>query len=213
MGDARFARAYERIRAAQDRVEAIRHLTDEEVVAALAGASRHNDPLLANVLATETQNRVRRSRTITSYLAEGTFSVDEQLRLTFVNPAMARLLGGDWPDYVGQRVDEVLVIRSADGSPLTGSPACPIRRVLEGEGVVELDGSIARLAHEALPVSLVVGPIVREGRVEGAVAAFRDVTERRRLESALSTTFGSPRRSRAWRRAWRSSRTRGGSWS
>lgn len=62
MGDVRFTPHDERVANAADAAEALRRMADEEVVMALAAASRRGDPLLANVLATEAQNRMRRTR-------------------------------------------------------------------------------------------------------------------------------------------------------
>ncbi|HWH08055.1 MAG TPA: PAS domain S-box protein [Candidatus Thermoplasmatota archaeon] len=182
MGDRRYAAHYERIRRAHDRAAAIQGLSDDEVVQALAAASRDRDPYVANVLATEAMNRMRRSRTIALNLAEGAFAVDESLVLTFVNPAMAAMLGGDWGGDARRSMVEAITMRDPSGTPVTGTPACPVRRCLEDGRVHEWEGTIARLEGPEVAVSMVVAPIVREGHVDGAVVAFRDVTDRRRLE-------------------------------
>lgn len=196
MGDARYSPHYERIRRAADRAAAILDLSDDEVVQALAAASRDQDPYVANVLATEAMNRMRRSRTIAENLAEGAFAVDEDLTLTFVNPRMADMLGGHWREYAERPMAEALTLRSPDGSPVTGSPACPVRRCI-GDGVVlEWEGTLARLDGPEVPVSMIVAPILRDGAVEGAVVAFRDATDRRRLERERSAAVAALERER-----------------
>jgi peptidoglycan/LPS O-acetylase OafA/YrhL len=60
MGDRRFDPAYERLKGAPDRVAELARMPFEDIVAALAGASKAQDPLLANILATEVLNRHRR---------------------------------------------------------------------------------------------------------------------------------------------------------
>lgn len=49
MGDQRFAKSYQAVESAEDRLVAIQALSDAQVVEALAHASREANPLLANV--------------------------------------------------------------------------------------------------------------------------------------------------------------------
>ena len=60
MGDSRFDEAYAFALAAREGRKSMDDFAYEDLVHALAGASRQNDPLLANVLATELLNRYRR---------------------------------------------------------------------------------------------------------------------------------------------------------
>lgn len=62
MGDRRYDAAYRAVAEAPDRSAAIRDLRHEEVVQALAAASKRMDAYLANVLAVEVLNRYRRQR-------------------------------------------------------------------------------------------------------------------------------------------------------
>lgn len=64
MGDRRFERAYARVQDAADRAAALRGLTEEELVHALAAASTKSDPYLANVLAVELLRRQRAGRAL-----------------------------------------------------------------------------------------------------------------------------------------------------
>lgn len=62
MGDRRFDAAYRTLTETPDRPTLLRAMRDEEVVHALAAASRKMDAYLANVLAVELLNRQRRQR-------------------------------------------------------------------------------------------------------------------------------------------------------
>lgn len=64
MGDRRFDAAYKAVADSSDRSAAIRQLDDEEIIHALAAASRKMDAYLANVLAVEVLNRRRRNRAL-----------------------------------------------------------------------------------------------------------------------------------------------------
>lgn len=73
MGDARFEQPLDRVRVAPDRVRAVAGLDYEDLVLALAAASREREPYMANVLATELLNRSRRgtARVLSSGLGMG----------------------------------------------------------------------------------------------------------------------------------------------
>jgi PAS domain S-box-containing protein len=63
VGDLRFSRAYDRLRGARELPALpLKELGDDEVIQALAHASREHDPYLANVLATEALNRLAERR-------------------------------------------------------------------------------------------------------------------------------------------------------
>jgi Kef-type K+ transport system membrane component KefB len=69
MGDDRFEDPLRRVASSPDRRAAIASLRDEELVQALAAASRRGDPLLANVLATAALNRYRKRAALVSATA------------------------------------------------------------------------------------------------------------------------------------------------
>lgn len=190
LGDIRFVPHYQRIRAAGDQAQALRALSDEEIVQALAAASNEGDPYLANVLATEAMNRLRRSRAITTHLAEGAIAVGADLVITFANETLVHILGGSRADYAGHPLDEAIVLREAGGRVVSGTALCPITRCLAGGVRGEWEGEVAGASGAFVAASFHVAPILREGEVEGVVAAFRDVTERRRVLDALRDSEG-----------------------
>lgn len=109
MGDARFEHPLRRLLAASDRLGELRRMTDEEVIQALAAASKMpaGDAYVANVLATEAMNRMHRARTLAGALAESEakfraifHSIREPLvvgdlarGILDCNPAFERLVG------------------------------------------------------------------------------------------------------------------------
>lgn len=75
MGDVRFDGALNKLRQSEDRLRALRSLTDDEAVFALAAASKSNDRFLANVLATEILNRQRRANAVIAGAIGGALAV------------------------------------------------------------------------------------------------------------------------------------------
>ena len=191
VGDTRFTPYYERVAQAADRASALRHLRDEEVVAALAAASAVGDRLLANVLATEAQNRMRRARAALLHLGEGVLSVDGEERVTFANPAAARMLGRPERDLAGIPLHDL----HGPGGHAPDEEPCCVARALRARAVVHCEReSLLRGDGAAFPVAYTVAPLLRDGEVEGAVLVFGDITSRKREERAMLE----------WAERWRS---------
>lgn len=182
MGDARFARPYDMVRDAPDQAMALRALSDVEVVEALAHASREKDPLLANVLATEASNRIRRATIIQEHVADGLVSVDARGHVTNINRAASALLG--WPPdaLLGKDKHEHIHNKDERGRPIPRDQ-CRMLHILETGETIEYERDVfTRRDGSTFPVSYTAAPISSEGKVEGVVVAFRDITERKRME-------------------------------
>lgn len=186
MGDRRFEEPYELIKEAMRPAEMLRAMSSEDVIAALAAASRHQDPLLANVLATEAQNRVIREATAMEQLGHGVYVVDAAARVAYINPAGAQMLQRASEDIVGRPASEIICLTdptlSDDPAPRPDEVALATGRIIETEhGVLSALGLPAPLfvAYSAVPMQ-------RDGMVTGVVVGFRDITARRRAEEALA---------------------------
>lgn len=183
MGDVRFLSQYERVRQAADAPAAMASMSDEDVIAALAGASMLRDPYAANVLATEAQNRARAQDTIVRTAGEGICAVDREGRLRSMNPAAETLLGYAQGELAGRRLHDAV---HADGP----WEECAVPRVVlqRGEEMHALEYVLRRKDGTTFPALMTASPVLREGEPEGAVMVFRDVTEareaRRRLEES-----------------------------
>lgn len=178
MGDTRFDPAYRRVVDAEDKPHAIDSMSDEELVAALGGASRSTDPLLANVLATAAINRVVRARAVFRHMGEGAYVVDADGLIVELNPRAEQLLG--WTTAQARR--------RSPHDLFHGGPAetCPVLNVLRtGREVMLEEETYVSRAGRSFPVSVIAAPILREGTAEGLVAVFRDISERKEIERRL----------------------------
>ncbi|MEO5364099.1 MAG: ATP-binding protein, partial [Magnetococcus sp. DMHC-8] len=123
-----------------------------------------------------------RLREIAATLAEGLLVIDGQERITFINPTALALLGWDESAVIGREVHALL----HTDDRLCPVAHCPIRAVMETGQIVNREEMWFRCRHgHALPVRVVASPIVRGGAVQGVVVAFRDITERKRIEEHL----------------------------
>lgn len=186
MGDARYGHAFERLRRSRRRDETLRALTDDEVVAALAHASRESDPFLANILATEALNRVRRARAVFLCIGEGALVLDERGRVVDANPGASSVLGWPREAMVGHDAHELL----HDDEP----EACALWRAWNGGGPGQLETEFRTESGAHVPVLARVGPIEEEGEARGWVVAFGDVSAQRDAQARLR------RSEEGWRR-------------
>ena len=184
MGDTRFERPYHEVRDASDRAAAIHALPDEDVIGALVVASAQKDPYLANVLASEAMNRVRRKGTIVQTANEGLVSQDLEGRLTYMNPAAERMLGWTMDELLGRRVHDIVHL-DEQGRPLDDSECAALSVARSAEPAGRQETWYTRKDGTRFPIEQTAAPILRDGDVEGVVVTFTDITERKRAEGAM----------------------------
>jgi len=113
---------------------------------------------------------------------EGVYGLDRDGRITFSNAAATQILGWKHEDVVGQLAHDVHHHSHADGSSYPRDE-CPIYAAL-------IDGEIHRVDDEVfwhddgscVPVEYTSTPILSDGKPNGAVVVFRDITQRKELE-------------------------------
>ncbi|MEW6693228.1 MAG: diguanylate cyclase [Pseudomonadota bacterium] len=111
--------------------------------------------------------------------AEGILGLDAGLRVTFANKAAASLTGWPLEALRGRRLDEL--IRQGRESGGMGS----LDRLLEagGDGRM-IEAVFQRRGGGGFPAECSVSPMQEDGAA-GAVLVFRDITERREMESRI----------------------------
>ncbi len=161
------------------------HVTEDQdfleaVAEALAGVLRR-DRVERTVVAKEAETHL-----ILNSTAEAIFGVDMAGRCTFVNRACLEMLGyASAEDLLGEKIHGLIHYAHRDGSPYPAHE-CPVLprpnlreiRHVEGEVFWRRDGV-------PFPVEYWSHPVLREGRCEGAVITFIDVSERMAAEEEL----------------------------
>ncbi|HXG03664.1 MAG TPA: ATP-binding protein [Candidatus Binatia bacterium] len=131
------------------------------------------------------QRLTGRNRLLLDSMGEGMYGLDRQGRVTFINPAAARLTGWDPGELLGQSMHARIHHSRADGSPYPPE-ACPSAETLQrGTVKVVRDEVFWRRDGTCFPVEYVAAPIREDGAVVGAVITFRDVTKERQIEEEL----------------------------
>lgn len=120
---------------------------------------------------------------------EGIYGLDRNGRITFGNQATAEILGWQAEDVIGQEGHVVHHHSHADGSTYP-KEECPIYAALKDGDVHRVDDEVFwRNDGEAVPVEYTSTPIFKEGKPDGAVVVFRDISQRKALEAQREAAF------------------------
>lgn len=120
---------------------------------------------------------------------EGIYGLDSYGHLTFGNSAAEGIVGWHTNHVIGQKAHDVHHHSHPDGSPYPREQ-CPIYAALT-------DGEVHRIEDEvfwhadghAVPVEYTSTPILKDGKPDGAVVVFRDISNRKELEQQRAAAF------------------------
>ncbi|MEW6291005.1 MAG: PAS domain-containing protein, partial [Thermodesulfobacteriota bacterium] len=111
--------------------------------------------------------------------ADGMRLVDNDFTILQANDTFATLSGIGKDEAIGRKCYEVF------RGPLCHSPACPLTRILQGEGRVECDVEKERCDGTTVPCILTATPLLTsDGKLLGIVEDFKDITDRKQAEAA-----------------------------
>ena len=134
------------------------------------------------------QQRQERERLagILASVGDGVYGVDTRMRITFVNRAVLRILGLDSEsEVVGHCPAEVFQPGLGFSAGAIKADELLRRAVQTGEPADFFETRFVRRDGTPLAVELTIQPLEIGGRREGAVAAFRDISDRKLLEEEL----------------------------
>lgn len=127
----------------------------------------------------EIESLRRRYESILSSVGDGICGLDNFGRVTFVNPAVERLLGYKPAELLGQCRHSFVLNGSSDFSE------CPITLVINGGDERQVSDAEFRCKDgTTIPVEYIATPLREDHRTIGAVVAFRDVRARNDLVKA-----------------------------
>lgn len=183
MGDARYERSYDALRRSRDQGAAVHALSDEQIVEALTAAALRQDGFLANVLATEAMNRMRRLRAALANLGEGVVALGLDGSIHWMNPAAEHILKVSWQEAAKEPFDRFVDHLDEDRRPVQESF---VARAGRGESVSR-DGEWFLVGGRGeICVSYTASPIHgSDGSIHGVVLSFQDCSDRKRAERDL----------------------------
>jgi diguanylate cyclase (GGDEF)-like protein/PAS domain S-box-containing protein len=128
--------------------------------------------------------RIRLS-SILSSVGDGVYGVNRAGDITFANPVACTILGYAEVDLVGTSAHKLFHYAYEDGASIS-LERCRLTQAYDsGEALRDWETVFWRRSGTSIPVECTVAPFRVEGRLEGSVVAFRDVSERRMLEREL----------------------------
>ena len=134
---------------------------------------------------------------VTTHVAEGICLMDAEGRLTYMNPAAERILGWTEAELRGEVLHDRVHYLHPDGRPFP-IKECPLGRVLyAAEPVLGLADQWIRKGGAFVHVVTTCAPIVRDGRVTGAVLSLHDDTARQAAEAERERLYAGEQRARA----------------
>jgi len=124
----------------------------------------------------------RRLDGILCSVGDGVYGVDNDGRVTFINPAGSDLLGYEGQDLISELAFETLHYAREDGSPKADTE-CPLRQAyFSGDPMHAFETVFWHKERRAVPVECTVFPLSIQDRREGSVIVFRDIAERKSIE-------------------------------
>jgi PAS domain S-box-containing protein len=118
-------------------------------------------------------------------IGEGIFGLDKEGRVTFLNTSASTILGYTEEEMIGREVHGLIHHSLEDGSdypkedcPIYATWTLGIQNHVTAEVLWRKDG-------RSFPVEYTSTPIMKDGKVMGAVLTFRDITERKQAETEL----------------------------
>ncbi|HEY3054777.1 MAG TPA: ATP-binding protein [Thermoanaerobaculia bacterium] len=130
--------------------------------------------------------QIRRTEVMIGGMADGIMLVDRDGRTAFINPAGQKLLGRGEVGVPIFKQAEVFRLRNEDGRPVDDKELPAAQALATGRPVQDVTMLVSHDGHD-VAISMSATPLQEEGRITGVIVAFRDITERRRLEEELQS--------------------------
>ena len=118
-------------------------------------------------------------RSIAERSIDSIFTIDAQGRLTYCSPATKRIIGYTHEELFGKPF--LSFLPESEISKLT----LLFNRLIDGENFQGVQTTVLKKDGLLAHVEINASPITKEGKVVGAQAILRDITERRMAEGAL----------------------------
>src|SRR5215813_3444178 len=128
-----------------------------------------------------------RSRLILSSVDEGICGLSPEGVTAFVNTAGAHMLGFAPEELIGQPMHALVHYAHADGSLFPREECSMYQTAQDGKYRVVSNEVLWRKDGSWFPVEYSTTPILKDGQAVGTVVAFRDITQRLRVEAELRT--------------------------
>ena len=154
---------------------------DREAMAAVETAAGSLGQLLARSQERGRADELSRQQEILlDSVIDGICGLDRNGKVSFANPAAARLLGSPTESLIGKLAHEIL--HGPAPADRACDEDCPLRRTATAPGNATGEDNIFRTDGSSFPAEYSVTPIRGDGRFLGSVLTFRDISQRYALD-------------------------------
>jgi PAS domain S-box-containing protein len=122
----------------------------------------------------------RQQEILLDSVADGICGMDRFGRISFANPAAARLLGAPAASLTGMPIHDVLHGSAPESHKC--KPECNLRRATARQVACAGEDTIYRPDGSPVPAEYFFTPILDQGRFSGSVLSFRDISQRYALD-------------------------------
>ncbi len=149
------------------------------IAGAALGAWRIEQSLAAAI-----ERQTRRTEALIAGMADGVMLVDRDGKVVFINPAGQKLLGKADVGVPIFRHAAIYNFLNENGRALDEKELPAAQALATGRSV---KNAVVTIANEQQRVTVLMSatPLYEEGLISGVIVAFRDITERRRLEEEM----------------------------
>jgi diguanylate cyclase (GGDEF)-like protein/PAS domain S-box-containing protein len=120
---------------------------------------------------------------------EGIYGVDMQGDSIFINPAACRMLGYEEGELIGQPMHAAIHHSYPDGTPYPREECHMYKAFKDVQNHHVADEVLWRKDGSSFPVEYLSTPVLKNGKVSGAVVVFTDITERKKAEEAIERSI------------------------
>lgn len=154
---------------------------DSEAMAAVETVTASMGQMMAQTLERgRAEELSRQQQILLDSVTDGICGVDRQGRVSFANPAAARLLGAAPTALRGKPVHDLL--HGAAGPGHTCGEECALRHAADDHKPAWGEETIFRADGSEFPAEYALTPILEQGRFSGSVLSFRDISQRSALD-------------------------------
>jgi PAS domain S-box-containing protein len=131
---------------------------------------------------TDLRHLARQNEVLLTSVADGIYGVDDDGRITFVNPAGAALLGYPVETLAGHRAHQAFHAPTEAGNPHPWQGCYITESIHDGVVTSAEEDAYVRADGSQIPVEITCSPLLDGPNIQGAVVAFRDITQRREVD-------------------------------
>ncbi|MBX4187826.1 MAG: PAS domain S-box protein, partial [Candidatus Doudnabacteria bacterium] len=147
------------------------------------GSSTDITDSISELTSLEHQNYLTKS--ITDNTTVCLFLIDQNNTVTFMNPAAEKVTGFSMDDIRGKNLHDVIHHTRPDGTPFPHEECFLDKALGEMRQTKDHENYYIRKNGQFFPALCSASPIIKDGRLVGAVLEVKDITEQKRSEEKL----------------------------